>query len=344
MLDNAKLNLVDGSFSFTVKVKNDGTKKKFYLSSNDILKFCEHLNENRKIRLVTDEHTAIAYILQSLFGEDVINIAENYVFLTADNQLTKKQIMQKCREIHREELESRRCKLYNNVIVKKDGTCRKFLDCYIRFQGKKPNGCVAVWDEEKQLYFTNNNEKFEDYAVTLDKLKEIDEFAYRIVKETLKIRDKEREKKIQQTIKTEQTKTIQVEKTIKEQITITVKETKQLTVEDVFNEILEESPDLQRLQKVDSFAFNIAKQHIIDRLRKLDLNKIRKRTCPYLLHPHTCMLLLRKKKPITVHARQTYVIVPRIRTDCPLSYGLDYPKSYTECWVYQEYGRRKMKK
>ena len=70
MLDNAKLNLVDGSFSFTVKVKNDGTKKKFYLSSNDILRFCEHLNENRKIRLVTDEHTAIAYILQSLFGED----------------------------------------------------------------------------------------------------------------------------------------------------------------------------------------------------------------------------------------------------------------------------------
>jgi hypothetical protein len=330
---NINLHLVNGNVSFTVKIKDSTKSKKLYIRDEDIYKFAQTLNENKKVRLLTDEHTAMAYILQSLFGDDTVNIVEGYVFLVNDANLSKKLILRKCRESHKAELETRRCKLNNGIVVSKDGLCRKFLDCYIRFQGRKPDGCVAIWNEEKQLYFTNNNKQFENYSVSLDKLREIDEFAYRVVQETLNLRKKKE--------KVETVKKVEIERTTTERITVTITESKELSVEDVFNEILEESIDLQRLSRSDTYAFNIAKQYIINKLKKGDLSKYKRRVCPYLLLPHTCRLLVKKKKPITVHARQTYVIVPKIKTDCPLSYGLDYPKTYTECWVYQEFGRKR---
>jgi len=41
-------------------------------------------------------------------------------------------------------VKDRRCPLNNNILIRKDGTCKYYIDCLIKFRGKLPEGCNAI--------------------------------------------------------------------------------------------------------------------------------------------------------------------------------------------------------
>ena len=130
----------------TITVKS--RTKKYFITERDFENFFLRGN---KILLKNGEDLIIASAIEKLFG-DIAFIDGEYLFITENYRFSHEDFIKRMEKFVLEDIESRRCPKYHNIIIRKDGTCKKFTECLIKNGGIKPDYCIAVGDVVKEKY------------------------------------------------------------------------------------------------------------------------------------------------------------------------------------------------
>lgn len=270
-----------------------------------------------------------ACVIEALYG-DIAFIDDNCLYVNGEYCFSDEDFAKRLRQFEMKSIESRRCKKYPNVIVRVDGTCKKFTECLIKNNGVKPDYCIATGDvAEIRKYKTRNRENF----IRFEQLHLFDSSAFKVAQE--KIMKIEKQFVVHNRNSSTNVKVTEEYKEKREVVRTKLYDIDIDYESAMFKAYLE---DLVAKGEIDSSVLKVAVEHFPDAVKRLT-----SRVCPFVELARAdygiCTLLRRKFKPRHVtSARQPYTLIPRISKDCCYNYTFN---RFEDCWIYKTYSKRK---